>query len=83
MDNEKKPQKIDGEKSRSLVTVAAAGRILNFNPQVIYRKLSSGAWPGYKIGAAWRIDVEEIKSLGRRGAVRDVERRARTTESGK
>lgn len=66
----------DRKKSQRLVTVTRAAKILGFNRAVLYRKILSGAIPAYRIASSWRIDVEEIKLFGRRGADREVERRA-------
>lgn len=77
MESEKKKLESaeSGGKSQSLVPVSTAARLLGFHPAVVYAKIRRGEWPSYRIGSAWRIDISEIRALGRRGAARDVERR--------
>ncbi len=49
-----------------LMSVAAAARELGCSTEHVRRMIRKGKWPVYSLGPkATRIDVEEIKALGR------------------
>ena len=49
-----------------LVTITQAAKELGISAEHIRRQIRAGLWPSYKFGAkATRIDVGEIKALGR------------------
>ncbi len=49
-----------------LVTVTQAAKMLGVSIEHIRRQIRTGRWPYYTLGPkATRIDVEQIKSLGR------------------
>jgi excisionase family DNA binding protein len=49
-----------------LVNIPQAAKELGVSVEHIRRQIRSGRWPFYKLGAkATRIDVDEIKALGR------------------
>jgi excisionase family DNA binding protein len=52
-----------------LVTVTQAAKILGVSIEHIRRQIRAGCWPYYKLGPkATRIDVDEIRALGRLNA---------------
>lgn len=62
----------------SLVTVAQAARELGVSAEHIRRQFRAGRWPYYSLGKkGTRVDVEEIKALGRLIAEGEQERRKR------
>ncbi len=49
-----------------LVSVSAAARELNISTQHVRKMIKLGRWPVYHLGPkATRVDLEEIKKLGR------------------
>lgn len=49
-----------------LMTIAMAARELGCSPDHVRRMIKAGQWPHYRLGVkALRIDVEEVKKLGR------------------
>jgi excisionase family DNA binding protein len=61
-----------------LVSVTQAAKELGVSIEHIRRQIRAGCWPYYKIGKkGTRIDVEEIKALGRLIAEGELERRKR------
>jgi excisionase family DNA binding protein len=49
-----------------LVTISEAARQLGVSPNHIRSMIRRGRWPFYRLGPkAMRVDVEEIKSLGK------------------
>lgn len=49
-----------------LVTVTEAAKQLGVSIEHIRRQIRAGRWPYYKLGPkATRIDIEEVKALGR------------------
>jgi len=50
----------------ALVSIQEAARALGVSPDTVRRRIKGGHWPYYPLGPkAIRLDVEEIKSLGR------------------
>ena len=45
---------------KNLVPIKDAARILNMNPQTLYRMTGDGRAPAYKIGSAVRVSIEEL-----------------------
>ncbi len=55
-----------------LVKIREASRLLGVSPEHISRQIRTGQWPHYRLGPkAVRIDVDEIKALGRIGTERN------------
>ena len=55
-----------GGVKKMLVTVTQAAKELSVSVEHVRRQIRAGLWPFYKLGAkGTRIDLEEIKSLGR------------------
>ena len=48
-----------------LVTVKELAGVLKLTEATIYKLLSSGKLPGFKIGDSWRSDMNEIRKLFR------------------
>ena len=48
-----------------LVTVKELASVLKLTEATIYKLLSSGKLPGFKIGDSWRSDMNEIRKLFR------------------
>lgn len=49
-----------------LVTITQGARELGVSVEHMRRQLRTGRWPSYKLGPkATRVDVEEIRNLGR------------------
>ena len=58
-----------------LVKIREASRLLGVSPEHISRQIKAGKWPYYRLGPkAFRIDVEEIKKLGRLGTEENPEK---------
>lgn len=58
-----------------LLTVKRAARELGVSPDHVRRMIRGGRWPFYRLGLrATRIDVEEVKELGRLIAQGEKER---------
>ncbi len=52
-----------------LVKIGEASRLLGVSPEHISRQIRTGQWPHYRLGPkAIRIDVDEIRALGRLAA---------------
>lgn len=61
-----------------LVRVSEAATLLGVSAEHIRRMIRAGRWPFYKLGEKGaRIDVDEIKALGRLIAEGEIERRKR------
>lgn len=61
-----------------LVSVSQAAKDLGVSVEHIRRMIRAGRWPYYKLGKkGTRVDVEEIKALGRLIAEGEQERRKR------
>ena len=59
-----------------LVTILQASRELGVSPNHVRNMIRKGRWPYYKLGVkGTRVDVEEIKALGRLIAEGEKERR--------
>ncbi len=57
-----------------LVGITEASRQLGVSAEHIRRQVRSGRWPVYKLGLkAVRLDVEEIRQLGRLATEREKE----------
>ena len=49
-----------------LLSIAQASKELGLSPGHIRKQIKSGRWPSYRLGdKALRVDVEEIRALGR------------------
>ena len=48
-----------------LVTVKELASVLKLTEATVYKLLSSGKLPGFKIGDSWRSDMNEIRRLFR------------------
>lgn len=49
-----------------LVSVTQGAKELGLSPEYLRRMLKAGKWPAYRLGSkAMRVDVDEIKKLGR------------------
>jgi len=50
----------------NIVTAKELGRYLKLTELTIYKLVSGGELPGFKIGGSWRFDLDEIgKMIGR------------------
>ena len=50
----------------ALVSIQEAAQALGVSPDTVRRRIKAGRWPYYPLGPkAIRLDVDEIKSLGR------------------
>lgn len=59
-----------------LVNVTSASKELGCSTEHIRRQIRAGHWPSYQLGKkGTRIDVDEIKALGRSIAEGEIERR--------
>ena len=59
-----------------LVKISEAAKLLGVSSEHIRRMIRAGRWPYYKLGKkGTRVDVEEIKALGRLIADGEQERR--------
>ena len=55
---------------KNLVPIKEAARILNMNPQTLYRMVGDKRIPAYKIGKAVRVSIEELKERFKVGEVK-------------
>ena len=51
----------------ALSTIPKGAPLLGYNPTALLRLVKSGKVPAYRIGKHYRIDVDEIKRMGRSG----------------
>lgn len=66
------------EVNKMLSTVSQAARELGVSGEHVRRQIRAGRWPYYRLGKkGTRIDVDEIKSLGRLIAKGELETRKR------
>lgn len=62
-----------------LISVSAASKELGVSTEHIRRMIRSGKWPVYQLGPkATRLDVEEIKALGK--LISEAEKSRRVTQ---
>jgi len=47
----------------NFVTAKELGRYLKLSEATIYKLVSTGQLPGFKIGDSWRFDLDEILKL--------------------
>lgn len=47
----------------NIVTAKEVGQILKLTESTIYKLVSNGKLPGFKIGDSWRFDMDEIFRL--------------------
>ena len=60
----------------SLVSIREAAQVLKLSDRHIRRMISEGRWPFYRLGKRMiKLDLEEIKNLGRMIAEGEQERR--------
>ena len=55
---------------KNLVPIKEAARILNMNPQTLYRMVGDKRIPAYKIGKAVRVSIEELLERFKVGEVK-------------
>ena len=46
-----------------IVTVKEVKNFLKFSESTIYKLISTGEIPAFRIGDSWRFDMEEIKAM--------------------
>ena len=58
---------------RRILTVAEAADYLRVSRITVYRLLASRRLPGFKVGAAWRLDREQIERWSARNQQQERE----------
>jgi excisionase family DNA binding protein len=53
----------EGVSMEKLMTAKELSQFLKLSESTIYKLVSSGAIPGFKIGDSWRFELEEIRNL--------------------
>jgi excisionase family DNA binding protein len=51
----------------NIVTVKELANLLKLTEATIYKLVSSGELPGFKIGDSWRFDIKEVLKLIKKG----------------
>ena len=51
----------------NIVTVKELASFLKLTEATIYKLVSSGELPGFKIGDSWRFDIKEVLKLIKKG----------------
>lgn len=58
---------VDTMTESKVYTVEEVAEMMKVNPRTVYRMLEAGTLKGFKFGAAWRINQEELDAI-RKGA---------------
>jgi excisionase family DNA binding protein len=53
----------EGVSMEKLMTAKELSQFLKLSESTIYKLVSSGEIPGFKIGDSWRFELEEIRNL--------------------